>query len=179
MKSIAVFGIVIIILLVIFLLPFEKRAPVGAPTDFYKIAEEITDSESKIYYLGSITFPDELDYTKIESVMSIPLFDSTQLRIVILDFNELAELSQTEVSKIKSLYIDNGYRFILMNFKETSLDDLIEDIDRNEDLIILDYYQGLPYSNSIEIEHPTELNIQYIVMDTITRLIEDYEYMSN
>lgn len=167
-------SIIILVILAIFILPINNRVPVGAPLDFYDIAEEITEKDALIYYIGnSIPFPDELKYIKPLNIFSVPSFGGSYDKFIIIDFKGQNDFSEAEANKLITLYTEGEYFIILMNYKLSYFDDYIDINDKGNDIVILDYNNeaDILFSSSMTLEFPTEINIQYILMHTIHRKI--------
>ena len=168
-------GGILLVLMVFWVAPYFTQ-PVGVPLDFFDISNNLEESNMEIYYIGNnIPLNERVSYTKKNSVLDIPLYSNNPYKAVIIDFNESVTLSEEEVKRIQSLYIDECYYIILINYTGNELADLIDDDDSHKDIIFLDYTTcgDLYLSTSVDFPEDVEQQtIQYIITDQLEKRLD-------
>ena len=168
-------GGILIVLMIFWVAPYFTQ-PVGVPLDFYDISNDLEESNMEIYYIGNNTpLNERVSYTKKNSVLDIPLYNNNPYKAVIIDFNESVTLSEEEVSRIESLYLEECYYIILINYAGNELADLIDDNDLHKDFIFLDYTTCGDFYLSTSVDFPEDVEqqtIQYIITNQLEKRLD-------
>ena len=166
---------VTLFLLIFWVTPYFTQ-PVGVPLDFYDISISLDESNMEIYYIGdNIPLNKRVSYTEESTVLNIPLYNNNPYKAIIIDFSETLILNEEEITRIQSLYMDECYYIILINYTGNGLVGLIDDNDLHKDFIFLDYTTcgDLYISTSVDFPEGVEQQtIQYIITDQLEKRLE-------
>ncbi len=176
---------IIVILVLIFYFPFGRKAPKGAPGDYYEVLDSLNESNSSFYVLGEATLlPTEVRYVVAETIYQIPIQPRERTNFILIDASLIDEFTTLEVSRIEELYKNSCYYIIILNYGDSNhleLNHLIEVEDSNSNFLVLDYTVcgEIYYTRTVNTEYDNfnqyQYEIMYIVQRKISRHIDDDE----
>lgn len=175
-KRILVLILTLISVILIFTLVNFFSNPIGVPLDYYDLSDNLNNSNMAIYYKGNNTpFNRRVSYNEINSILDVSLETTSPLNALIIEFDDSTQLTDSDVEHIETLYHDNCFYIVLINYHGSKLNHLIDSNDTNKPFIFLDYTMcgDFYFSSSIDFpEENTYENIQYTITQQLERKID-------
>jgi hypothetical protein len=168
---------VVILVILVLIIPLDKKPPLGIPADYYDIINHIESEEANVYVISeTINFNDDYQSINITNPYSIPMSLSTNPKFVVIDMNTYNNFDIDYDEYISELYNDYCYNIIIVNYEYSNslkLKNLVEASDAESNLITLSFLScgGDPYKSINSSDFPSELFLQYAILHKISSLI--------